>query len=166
MNDYIKGVAFEDNIYYALKGLPFGIALIPKPIYSYELGRYTQIDLLFITSYAIYSIEAKSARRLIGGVEDFKWWTSTYGNKNTVTVSPYLQNIRHILAMKHKLWEFKMHNVNFVNLIVVTEDALVRSDCRCIYTIPSLINKLIRDYDLNSSVKGSINIEKVYNIFK
>lgn len=166
MNDYVIGVAFEDQIYYALKDLPFGIALIPKPIYSYELNRYTQIDLLFITEYAIYSIEAKSARRLIGGIEDSRWWTSTRGNKNTVTISPYLQNMRHILAMKHKLWENKMSNVNFVNIIAVTEDAYVRSNCSCIYTIPSLINKLIGDYNLNSFRKDVINTEKVYNIFK
>ena len=166
MDDYTSGYWFEDEVYYTLKTLPFGTAITPKPVYSKELKKPTQIDLIFITDKVIYSIEVKSAWYLAGSINDKRWWSSTKGSKNVKIINPYLQNMMHILAIKRLLWRNGFGYMPFKNIVVVTDKAVIDSDCKCLCRASELRRKIINDYKKSYNEDVHIDIEKVYNILK
>lgn len=167
MNPFLSGTIFEEEVCSSLSYLDFGKLLIPKPLFSKELNKNTQIDAIFITNYCVYSIEIKSAHKLSGNLEDTCWWSSTFNNsKMTCVMNPYAQNMKHILAMKLHLFRKGMKYVPFQNVIVVKDDSIIKSDCNNIYTIQELCRKLVEEFRKNSVKTSIINMDKVYNVLK
>ena len=166
MNSYLTGSVFEEEVCLALNSLRIGKLIIPRPIYSKELGKDTQTDALYITSHCLYAIEIKSARKLSGSIEDNRWWSSGVSNPKMICImSPYLQNMAHILAMKLFLHKRGYDNVPFQNIIIVRDNAEVKTDCSAVHTINSFTRILAKEFRKNLAKPDIINIDEMCKIF-
>lgn len=149
-----------DKEFLFLKGEQFELAIITRllqvftePIkisvslrtYSPYLNRKTEIDILLITSFGVYCIEAKSPRNLLkGNIADDMWecQSGRYWNK---MYNPYRQNLMHVRALRHSFRTLGMEPPPILGVICIPNRCIVESDAKNIYTIGSLINKMEND---------------------
>lgn len=167
MNSYVLGMMFEMDVLASLRCLDFGKTFIPRWLYSKELGRKTQTDMVFVTKYCVYSIEVKSARKLSGNIDDSRWWSSAPNTTKPIgIVNPYLQNMHHIMSMKLHLYRDGLSYIPFENILVIKDDTLLKSDCDNFYTLSELRRKLVEDYKTNSAKPDLIDVNRIYKVLK
>ena len=166
--EYTRGVDFEDYVIDVLKELGLGIIVIPKMLYSKELRKKTQIDVVFINKKRIYCIEVKSARMLKGSIESGKWLTSTSANRAGIKpiISPYRQNMMHILALKLKFYRKGLKIPKIENIIVVRDNARITTDCKNVYRLSNLKNRILDDLYYTSDDGEDIDVEKVAQVIR
>ena len=163
-SNYFKiGEDFEDFIVKALYSrLNSNIRIIQnKRIWSFALNKYTQIDLILITDYGIYCIEAKRYRtRLKGSINDSVWLGYT-GSYITRLYNPYLQNVEHIRCLKRHMRKLGCNVPSIKNYICIPNNCIGDTDLANVVTIGTLITRLERDCFRN---RKSIDVEYFYNL--
>ena len=132
-----------------------------KRLYSYKLGKETQIDLIFITKKAIFVVEAKNWSEFIKGDYNDSRWTGKGLAKNVMSVvSPYLQNLMHVRTLRNSAFRGGIVLPPIYNVICLPDGTDLITDCTevCNYStleskIRSTLDGLEREYDLFEIVK-------------
>lgn len=164
----------KEELFY--KGEQFEVSIVTKllqtftePIrvcmslrtYSPRLKRLTEIDILLITSFGVYCIEAKSTRTLLKGNISDDMWEGHSGRYWTKMYNPYRQNLMHVRSLRHGFRTLGMEPPPILGLVVVPNKCIVESDARAIITIGSLLNKLENDSVLKEH-KWDVELVKRY----
>lgn len=156
---FTKGEEFELLIASKLKSAfkePINLSLSLR-VFSYVLNKPTEIDILLITSFGVYCIEAKSLRTLLQGSVSDKMWIGKSGKYTSRMFNPILQNTTHIRALKYAFRQMGMAPPDIKGVVCVPNGCLVDSDGANIYTIGSLFSKLEHD---------SVTLSKKWDIHK
>jgi len=120
------GTDFEKNVYMAVASQntvatpseTLASVMIPK-----EEGGYTEADVIHISEYGIFVIEAKDWRAKVGGSFSEDYLAVYFENRDTVemTFNPVEQNRRHINALENFLYakaSISLPNIVFHNIVV------------------------------------------------
>lgn len=108
----------------------------------------TQIDLLVITPYCVYVVEAKKWGIEIRGNRDDHYWVGKSNKGNFLrTISPIDQNLTHARALRNLL---RRHNhvdlPDFGRYVVVPNGTSILTNCTEVMTFSKLLYKIQRDY--------------------
>ena len=160
---FTKGEKFEmliaSNLFKAFKE-PINLSLSLR-VFSMYLGKPTEIDIVLLTSFGVYCIEAKSVRTLLEGSVSDKMWTGHSGKYPSKMFNPVLQNNTHIRALKYALRQLGMEPPDITGIICVPNGCLVESDSSHIYTIGSMFSKLEHD-SVTKVKKWDVDLLKRY----
>lgn len=146
-----KGSVFESYLAMEIKDkLPNAKIIMNKEIYSPFLGKNTQIDLIIITDYNVYVLEAKNWSTFIKGTYDDSHWKGK-GSSQTMTIfNPINQNAIHNRALRLALHNKGYSELKpFKSLIVVPKECQLMTNCKEVCTISEL-QKVIARNDLNT----------------
>lgn len=167
----MNGTWFELHVANELSRLfPESVVLHDLPLYSYYLSNWyerpitTQIDLVFITPYRIYVIEAKKwGDEICGNREDYKW-TGKPNAKNFVkNMNPVSQNLVHLRELKNLLRRNNYDVPDFESCICVPDGTKIITDCKEVLEMSQMIYKLQCDFlDFRSGRLKSSSVIDVY----
>ena len=145
-----KGSSGERLIYMDLTGAfsnIFDEDQILRNVYiKKKNGRYTEVDLLAVTTKGIFVIESKNYSGWIFGSEWQKEWTQIFkGGKRVKFYNPIMQNDSHIKALMGELGGYK--RIQYQSLIVFSERCEIKS-----MAIKSPNISVIKRNDLNKEI--------------
>ena len=165
INGTLAGCWFESRIFSSLmfdKSDEIRI-LRNKRVFSYKLNRVTEIDLLVITPYGLYSIEAKAFKTLLQGNIGDTLWIGKTGKYKTRLYSPFIQNNEHIRSLKNMMRRNGVKPPPISNIICVPNTCKVV----CNYSNVMNLNSLVYKIDMDSIIKKHIyDVELIYNLLK
>lgn len=122
----------------------------------------TQIDLIFITSRAIFVIEAKNWSQFISGTyDDYEWTGMGDAHKVMKVFSPVYQNYYHLRLLKAAMSKKEKDLPPFYNLVVVPDGCEIRTECEEVVNVSSLKNKIIEKARLSTK---EYNLNKLYSL--
>lgn len=124
-------------------------------VYSRELHRGTEIDLLVVTPYKIYCIECKNYNGYIAGNKFDEYWTFTSSGRRGRTQNPFLLNRKHIRLLNGCFYKRNLKPLNVENFIVVPDICKIHVEGCNVVHLSSLISLL--DLDRKTS-------QNVYNV--
>ena len=115
----------------------------------------TQVDVVAITSKAIYVIEAKDWSNYIeGDFDQYEWRGMGDSLKNMTVVSPIMQNLMHIRFIKAKALMHDLELPPLISIVCVPDECKIYSKCKEIIHASDLVsiiqacdNKLSKSYD-------------------
>ena len=145
-----NGVWFEQHIAGIIQSrFPESVILHDVHVFSKYLSLIknhdysTQIDLIAILPCGIYVIEAKKWNYEIVGDRDDELWTGKSNPKSFIqNVSPILQNMCHIRALRNLLRINNYDVPRFESCICVPDDTNIVSNCGEVMELSQLIYKL------------------------
>lgn len=145
MKGIFNGYSFEDEVAEKIRWIGNGVLLKNVFLYSYNLRKYTEIDMIYVTPYKLYCIECKSFRtKLVGNMGD-AMWTGKSGRYFTKIYNPYFQNTEHIRCIKRRLRELNCYTNAIENVIVTRDSCIVESDYKNILPLKRLVSKIRRE---------------------
>lgn len=122
----------------------------------------TQIDIVFITPFRIYVIEAKKwGFEIIGNREDYHWIGKSNAKTFIENISPILQNMVHMRTLKNAL-RMDNHNIpDFESCVCVPNGTRIVSDCVEVMELSQLIYKIKCDqmYFYEGKLKPTMTID-------
>lgn len=125
-------------------------------IYAPQLHKITEIDVLVITKWALYSIEVKRVRnRLIGSYSD-RYWKTVSGRYQKHIYNPIIQNLMHTRALKSNLRKVCSTKINVIPLWCKPDEVIC--DVSEFQTVSDIIVKINSD---GLKFKNSLNIDDV-----
>lgn len=142
----VKGTTFEVELAINLHSLD-DVRVIPNlGVFSPYLGRDTEIDLLVLSPWGIYCLEAKSFNTgLMGSLED-DFWAGVTGRKVTRIYNPVMQNFEHIRCLKRRVKEVTGKFIDVDNYVVVPDSCKISTDVRhMVLNLTELMDKLVSD---------------------
>lgn len=145
MKGIFSGYSFEDEVAEKLRWIGNGVLLKNVFLYSYNLRRYTEIDMIYVTPYKLYCIECKSFRTSITGDMGDVVWTGKSGRYITRVYNPYFQNLEHIRCIKRSLREFDCYTNNIENIIVVRDSCKISSNYSNVFPLKRFVSKVRRE---------------------
>lgn len=149
-NAEIGGNWFEQNVANAIQmRFPDCAVLHDIKVYSNYLSLVkshdytTQIDLILIAPFGIYVIEAKKwGCEIIGNRDDLEW----SGRSNLKTfiknVSPIMQNLVHIRALRNLLRSENYEVPAFKSHVCVPDGTKISSDCSEVIELSPLMSQI------------------------
>lgn len=163
LNKFTKGDVFENII--ATKLLkafnePVHIFMSLR-VKSPYLNKETEVDILLLTSFGVYCIEAKAMRSLLKGNLDDKMWIGKSGSYQTRLYNPVFQNGTHVRALKHGIRQLGMEPPPIKGVICIPNGCVIESNASNIYTIGSLFAMLETD-SVTKERKWDITLLKEY----
>lgn len=165
MNYYKIGEDFEDFIVRALYArLPGKINIIQnKSIWSFALNKKTQIDMILVTEFGIYCIEAKRYRTKIKGSINDKIWFGFSGSYMTRFYNPYFQNVEHIRCLKRELRKQGYVVPQIRNYVCIPNKCDSETDIARVVTLGTLLTRLEIDAIRNTKRLDVEMISKMIN---
>ena len=166
LNNLMRGYSFESSVYRNMISLlDDDVKFIRNmKIYSYKLRRFTEIDLVVIAPYGIYSIEAKAYRTSLTGKMGDNMWIGKTGKKITRVFNPFIQNNEHIRSLRNSMRNVGIFKPPMIsNIICVPDTCRASSDFRDIYTVSQLVYKIKRDGIYQRKI---YNVDNIYKLFK
>lgn len=85
-------------------------------IYAPQLNKLTEIDVLVVTEWAVYSIEAKRVRNRLMGKYSDRYWKTVSGRYQKHIYNPIVQNLMHTRALKSALRKVNSILINVIPL--------------------------------------------------
>lgn len=152
-----NGAQFETEIAILLRRyFPDAIIMHDIWVFSYELDKYTQIDLLMITDTGLYFIEAKNWKDWVCGNYNDKLWKGKGRSMNVMSVFNIVhQNMIHIRALRNAIrhvdrWnkpEYRIteENGNIAlghNIIVFPDSTNLMTDAKEVINIGNLVSRV------------------------
>lgn len=137
---------------------PNGVIIHNAKLYSKQLDKDTQIDLIYISDKAVVIIEAKNWVDFIeGNIADIKWMGRSRAHVNMTVYNPVEQNSIHIRALRNALRLVGVNPPFFYNLVVLPDNTAIKSDCKEVINKSSLVGKLMEierqsKYNINSKL--------------
>lgn len=124
----------------------------------------TQIDLVLITEFNIYVIEAKKWNVVITGDRDDHVWCGKSNVKSFIkNISPVEQNLVHMRALRNLLRENNYVVPQFHSYVCVPNGTKVQTNCEEVLELSHLIFKMKCDqldfYEKKSKLKSPIDIK-------
>ncbi len=145
MKGIFTGGSFEDEVASRLQWLGEGELVKNVFIYSYNLGKYTEIDAIYVTPYKIYCIESKSFRTSLTGNINDSTWIGKSGKYIKRIYNPYFQNIEHVRCIKRRLREFGLYTNRIESIIVLRDSCEIVSDYENAIPLRRLVSKIKRE---------------------
>lgn len=146
-NLMLRAAFFEGTIGNVLKTTIDGIRLIYGKRLKCDWTRRedTEIDLIAITSKAIYVIEAKNWSNYIDGTYNQFHWTGMGDSLKTMTVvSTYMQNLLHVRLIKSSAIREGCKLPPIINIICVPDSCQIYSDCSEIVHLSEIATRINR----------------------
>lgn len=146
-NLLLVGETFEFKIMTVLKSMfPTAIILHDLHVPSTYLDKETQIDVLAITDFGVFVIEAKNWKHWIkGDYDDFEWSGLTNERKVITVFNPFHQNFIHIRALRNAIRNTGETPLYFHNLVVLPDGTEIVSDCAEVVNLsrlPTIVQRL------------------------
>ena len=134
----IQGTSFEVSVIQLLgKKFPEARFLHNLQVYSYDLQKMTQVDVVMIHPCGIIAIETKDWREFVRGGYSLDKWIGKGRSRNTLEVfSPVYQNWIHCRA----LWSSALRSAILLpyihNVVCVPDSTRIESECEevCLYS--------------------------------
>lgn len=160
----IKGRLFEDTVGYCIKAALGGNCKILRnyKTYSIDINRNTEIDLIVITKFKLYVIEAKSFNTSIEGNYNDMMWIGRSGRYTTRLFSPFIQNNVHTRKVRSIL-RGEVTPRRIESCMCFKNNCIIDSNCENAYSLTRLIEKIKKD---SRQLDHIINMENSYNILK
>lgn len=103
----------------------------------------TQIDLVLITDFKIYVIEAKKWNlEITGDRDDHMWYGKSNIRSNIHHINPVEQNMVHVRALRNLLRRNNYDVPSFANYVCVPNGTHIISNCREVMELSQLIFKV------------------------
>ena len=120
----------------------------------------TQVDIIFVTSKAVFVIEVKDWRyRIEGGYNDYEWLGIGKSLKTMTVFNPVYQNYGHVRLLKSALLKYT-DVPSIINLVVVPDGCRIKTDCEEVIHLSELCATLEKyeetcytKYDVSDIVK-------------
>lgn len=157
-----KGSIFEGYLATIIKDkLPNAKVIMNKEIYSPFLGKKTQIDLIIVTDYNVYIVEAKNWSTYIKGSYEDTYWKGKGASQVMTIFSPINQNAIHSRALRLALYNKGYKELkSFKSLIVVPNECQLLTNCKEVCVLSEL-QKVIEGHDSNT---GTIDKDFYFQI--
>lgn len=141
----------EHQVFYNLK------------VYSYMLQKTTQVDIILLTRFGIFVIEAKNFKSKLKGNYSDRMWTGNSGRYYTKIINPVLQNRMHIRAIKRAMRCYTPNIPLIQSFIVIPNDCKYEGNCKEVVTISELFTEL---QHLSVIREKYINMNKMKRIIR
>jgi len=164
----LKGEAFELLLESKIASIKNVRCVTNIKIYSPHLGKLTEIDLLVVTPWRVYCLEAKSyTTSLSGNIEEDRW-TGYTRDRSTALFNPIIQNFEHIRSLKYNLLKVGLY-LNDIPSAVVVPDTCDISRAAMRFTIVKDISGFIGDLitdslTLPSNLDTELILDRVYKV--
>lgn len=154
------GTEFENFIKNRIESLNSEIKVFQNvKIFSCKLNKSTEIDLLVITPWRVYCIEAKRVRSRLIGEYTNKVWTTVSGRYQKKIYNPIVQNLLHVRALKRELLLRKIYLKNIEPLWCIPDK--VKCDISYFKTVSQLLLVISED---SYNMEHRINVSKLSKV--
>ena len=133
-------------------------------------GKYTEIDVVYITMKGVFVFESKNYSGWIGGNEKDKNWTQVLNKNSKFKIyNPIWQNNTHIEALKENLSDFK--GLRFYSIIAFKDDCNIQNITKTsdhvyitkISNVPKLLNGIFKNLDRENAVITLAQRDEIIN---
>ena len=159
----LRAVLFEAEVGNTIKAELDSIRLIYSKVLKcpwLKRGE-TELDVIAITSKAIYVIEAKNWSQYIDGNYDQFHWTGMGDSPKIMTVfSTYMQNLLHIRLLKSAALREGYKLPPVISIMCVPDSCQVDSDCAEIVHLSEILQRIKRYESVLKDNYDRIEIEK------
>lgn len=157
------GNTFEFQIMDELRvSFPDAVLMHDLRLYSTFLKTDTQIDIVAITKFGVFVIEAKNWKHWVKGSYDDFNWTGLSSNRKIMTVfNPVHQNFIHIRALRNKLRVAGYSPATFHNFVVVPDGTQINSNCSEVVNLSILIRKL---QQIANDTQKIMDVQEMYQV--
>lgn len=164
----LKGEAFELILSASISKFKDVSCINNLKVYSNTLDRIMEIDILVVTPWCIYSVEAKSFSSYLRGSLRDLYWVGISGSRTTEIFNPVIQNIEHIRALKQNLVSEGIY-LPHINNYVVAQDTCdlsgVDSPPNLVMKKADFIDRIITDSLYRShTLDTKLIINKVFKV--
>ena len=132
-------------------------------VFSRELNRGTEIDIVVVTHSKIYCVECKNYNGYIAGNKFDEYWTFASSGKRGRTQNPYLLNRKHIRLLRGCFYNKGLKPLTVENVIVVPDRCKIHVENCNVMNVSSLLSLLTLEYRTSPKVYA---IDKVYNFIQ
>lgn len=132
-------------------------------VYSRDLRRGTEVDIVVITPYKIYCIECKNYKGYIAGNKFDYYWTFASSGKRGRTQNPYLLNRKHIRLLRGCFYNKGLTPLLIENIIVVPDACKIHVEGCNVVNLSSLISLLDLDRRTSTPI---YNVNGVYRFLE
>ena len=149
-NLMLRAILFEGAISNKLKSKIDGIRIVNNKILECKWTRRknTEIDLIAVTTKAIYVIEAKNWSGYIeGNYDQFYWRGMGDSHKPMDVISTYMQNLMHVRFIKSAALLAGISLPPVISIICVPDSCQIYSDCIEIVHLSEIVQR-IEKYEL------------------
>jgi hypothetical protein len=127
-----------------LKTVPC-LTLQNSTYFSRRLNKDTEIDIIVLSGFAIYSIECKGYTDLIRGLLSQRRWYGFSGRHQTAIYNPVMQNYMHVRTLRNYLNLAFNEWYDIHNYVVVLNDTRIETDATNVINIQTFQNILYND---------------------
>jgi hypothetical protein len=117
----LKGETFELVLETKIASLKNVTCISDVTLYSPHLGKLTQIDLLVLTPWRMYCIEAKSYTTSLSGKIEEDRWVGISKERTTALFNPIIQNFEHVRALKYSLLRNGVYVYDIPSVVIVPD---------------------------------------------
>lgn len=125
---------------------------------------YTEIDIIVLTTWAVYVIENKNYSGSIYGNECDPYWTVVFPNQKYPLYNPVKQNFTHVLYLKKLFMHYGFSGREIRSIVCFNDRATLK---QVVSTTPVISTRDLKDYmerEESNYTKGEV--ERMYRVLK
>lgn len=141
---YFKGATHESSIVINLQlQINVDFKILPSyKVYSHTLGKPTEIDVLLLTEFGIFCIEAKNFSQFNADMNQRMWLGVNQFGKAYKIYNGYIQNQEHIMSLHRCLYDTEYYDIPVHNIICLPDGCKIDSNYSGVCTVSNLVNRI------------------------